>query len=212
LVLLGGKKQTLVQFESFYVLPLDRLDYASYLIFSVLGSTAIFEITVKQKMDIEEIDQKVKQWKSEGKTIAFTNGVFDILHVGHVRYLTEAAKLADKLVVAVNSDASVKRLGKGEDRPIHPEAARLEVIKALKPVTEAFIFSDDTPINAIQRILPNVLIKGGDYDPEETRSSHKRYIVGSSEVKKEGGLVTTIQLVHGFSSTQALTKLNKSGS
>lgn len=147
------------------------------------------------------------QWKAEGKKIVFTNGVFDILHVGHVDYLQKAKALGDKLVVAINDDASVKKLNKGPERPINPEGARATVVSALRCVDAAFIFSEDTPLQIIREILPDILVKGGDYDPMEKDPTKKSFIVGSREVILNEGKVVAIPLVAGFSSTEILKRL-----
>ncbi len=147
------------------------------------------------------------QWKLEGQKIVFTNGVFDILHVGHVDYLQKAKALGDKLVVAINDDASVRKLNKGPERPINPQAARAAVIGALRAVDATIIFSDETPLALIQSVLPDILVKGGDYDPLEKDTTQKSFIVGSLEVLANGGSVIAIPLVAGFSSTQIIGKI-----
>lgn len=153
------------------------------------------------------MNRKVQEWKSAGKKIVFTNGVFDILHVGHVDYLQKAKALGEVLIVAINDDASVKKLNKGPERPIHPEEARALVIGALRCVDATIIFKDETPIEVIKSILPDVLVKGGDYDPMEKNPSMKTFIVGSAEVYAAGGQVVTIPLVQGFSSTNIIGKI-----
>jgi D-glycero-beta-D-manno-heptose 1-phosphate adenylyltransferase len=156
-----------------------------------------------------EILALIKEWKKQHQKIVFTNGVFDILHVGHVDYLEKAKSLGDKLVVAVNSDDSVRRLNKAPERPINPEFARVKIISALKCVDAAFIFNEDTPLEIIQEILPDVLVKGGDYDASETDQTSKKYIAGSAEVKANGGAVVTIDLVQGFSTTGIVERMRK---
>lgn len=157
---------------------------------------------------IEELQQVVLQWKSEGDKVVFTNGVFDILHLGHVDYLEKSKALGTKLIVAINSDASVKRLGKGDERPINPEFARATIISALRCVDAVIIFSEDTPFDLITSLTPNVLVKGGDYNPDEIDESKKTYIVGSKEIKESGGCVVSIPIVEGFSTTSILKKLS----
>ncbi len=159
--------------------------------------------------DISELQSLVQQWNNAGETIVFTNGVFDILHLGHVDYLEKSKALGTKLIVAINSDASVKRLGKGDERPINPEFARATIISALRCVDATLIFSDDTPFNLITSLIPDVLVKGGDYDPNETDSSKKSFIVGSKEIKADGGQVVAIPLVSGYSTTSIVQKLSK---
>ncbi len=137
----------------------------------------------------------------QGKTIVFTNGCFDILHPGHTDYLGKAKKLGDLLVVGVNSDASVQRL-KGNNRPIQRAEARSLVLAALSAVDYVIEFNEDTPLNLIKSILPNILTKGGDYT-EET-------IVGSTEVKNSGGSVVVIPFLEGYSTSKIEQKIKES--
>lgn len=150
---------------------------------------------------------QVAEWRKQGEKIVFTNGVFDILHIGHVTYLQQAKALGHRLVVGLNSDASVRALGKGSERPIHPEPARAGVLLALKAVDMVIVFSDHTPLELIEALHPDVLVKGGDYDPEETDRASKRYMVGAIETKQRGGSVVAIPLLEGFSTTQIVGKL-----
>lgn len=136
---------------------------------------------------------------NKGKKIVFTNGVFDILHRGHVTYLAEARKLGDLLVLGLNSDSSVKRLGKGDDRPLNKEEDRKVVMSALKSVDFVEIFSEDTPLNLILEVKPNVLVKGGDYKIEQ--------IVGAKEVLGWGGEVYSLNFVDGYSTTSLIKKI-----
>lgn len=159
--------------------------------------------------DIKQLEDCVSQWKQQSQKVVFTNGVFDILHIGHVQYLQKAKELGDKLVVAINSDESVKKLNKGPERPINPEFARAYVIGALQYVDATIIFSGDTPIEVISKIKPDVLVKGGDYDANETDPSSKKYIVGSAEVIAAGGHVATIDLVEGYSTTGIVKKMRE---
>jgi len=155
---------------------------------------------------MEKLLQQIKAWREAGETIVFTNGVFDILHVGHVTYLEQAAALGTKLIVGVNSDASVRSLNKGPERPINPEWARVCVLEALRCVDAAIVFTDHTPLDLILSIQPNILVKGGDYNPDETDESNKTYMVGSKEVKAAGCRAVSIPLVEGFSTTNILNK------
>lgn len=134
---------------------------------------------------------------NQGKKIVFTNGCFDILHRGHVTYLTEARKLGDLLVVGVNSDASVKRL-KGPSRPINSEADRAFVLLGLKSVDAVEVFTEDTPLELIKLIRPQVLVKGGDWKIEQ--------IVGGKEVLSWGGQVLSLNFVNGFSTTSIIER------
>lgn len=154
-----------------------------------------------------ELKSLCEQWKSAGDKIVFTNGVFDILHQGHVTYLEEARALGNRLVVAINDDDSVRKLNKGVERPINPELARARVVGALRCVDATIIFKEATPLQTILGIMPDVLVKGGDYSAEETNPDSKTYIVGSAEVKAAGGRVVAIDLVPGFSTTSIVKKL-----
>jgi D-glycero-beta-D-manno-heptose 1-phosphate adenylyltransferase len=158
---------------------------------------------------LQDVAKKVDEWKIKGEKVVLTNGCFDILHVGHVTYLTRAAELGTKLVVALNTDESVKRLGKGDDRPINSETARLQVMAALGAVDAVLLFNEDTPLQLIQQIQPDVLVKGADYDPNETDPASKKYIVGREAVISNGGKVIAIDLVPGFSTTAILEKVRK---
>jgi rfaE bifunctional protein nucleotidyltransferase chain/domain len=154
-----------------------------------------------------EAIQKMELWRLKNDKIVFTNGCFDILHAGHVTYLAQAAALGNKLVVAVNTDSSVKRLGKGDDRPVNSEDARAFVLSALGFVDMVILFDTDTPIEIIEALKPDVLVKGADYDPNETDPTSKKYIVGSDIVNQYGGKVEAISLVDGFSTTGIINRL-----
>lgn len=133
----------------------------------------------------------------KNKKIVFTNGCFDLLHVGHIRYLQEARKLGDILVVGVNADASVRRL-KGPTRPVQNENDRAEILAALGAVDYTVLFSEDTPLELIQKVKPNILVKGGDWKPEQ--------IVGADFVMSHGGKVMSLQFVEGRSTTKLIEK------
>lgn len=148
----------------------------------------------------------VSTCRSDGRRVVFTNGVFDLLHLGHVTYLEAAKSLGDVLIVGMNNDGSVRRLGKGDDRPINPEHARAGVLAALRCVDAVVIFGDDTPYTLIEALQPDVLAKGGDYDPEVTDPADKRYMVGSDVVRARGGRVVSIPLVSGYSTTALLSR------
>jgi D-glycero-beta-D-manno-heptose 1-phosphate adenylyltransferase len=145
-----------------------------------------------------ELKKKTDQWRAEGKTIAFTNGCFDILHAGHIASLTEAAQHGDVLVVALNSDSSVKEL-KGENRPVNDEKARATVMAALGMVDAVTVFFEPTPRELIIAIQPDVLVKGGDYKVED--------IAGAKEVLDRGGKVVINPIVDGFSTTSIIQKM-----
>lgn len=131
----------------------------------------------------------------------FTNGVFDILHRGHVTYLAQARALGASLIVALNADESVRRLGKGGDRPVNPLADRLAVVAALEATSLVTSFDEDTPLELIVRIKPEVLVKGGDWRPRE--------IVGAREVESRGGRVHSIPFMHERSTTDLLAQIRK---
>ncbi len=141
---------------------------------------------------------QVATWKASGKRIVFTNGCFDILHLGHVDYLEKASEKGDKLIIGINTDKSVKRL-KGDNRPVNNEIARARILAALAFVDAVTFFDEDTPLALIQMISPDVLIKGSDY----TISN----IVGADIVLKNGGKVETIELVSGYSTTQIINQI-----
>jgi len=156
-------------------------------------------------VDRREFVLRCHDLRSRGSRLVFTNGCFDIVHRGHVEYLAAARRLGDLLVVAVNSDASVRKL-KGPGRPIVTEEDRAEVVAALRAVDLVTIFDDDTPLNLIREILPDVLVKGGDYDPDATEGS--AYIVGSAEVRRAGGAVAVIPLLPGRSTSGIARQLS----
>jgi D-glycero-beta-D-manno-heptose 1-phosphate adenylyltransferase len=158
-------------------------------------------ITNKIK-SLNELVVFVKEKKQLGKSIVFTNGCFDILHKGHVDYLAQAADKGNILVVGVNTDESVKRLGKSPSRPIQDEAARAYLIASLESVSAVILFNEDTPLELITAILPDVLVKGADYKPES--------IVGYSIVKENGGNVETINFIEGYSTTVIEKKIKES--
>lgn len=147
---------------------------------------------------LEEILEVRKQYRQAHKTVAFTNGCFDLLHVGHVRYLNQARALADCLLVAVNSDRSVRQL-KGPGRPIVPELERAEIIAALACVDHVFLFDDLTPQRVIDAIVPDVLVKGADWEADK--------IVGRETVERAGGIVRRIPLVEGASTSAIIARI-----
>jgi D-beta-D-heptose 7-phosphate kinase/D-beta-D-heptose 1-phosphate adenosyltransferase len=146
------------------------------------------------------LKDKLEELRKKGKKIAFTNGCFDILHVGHVRYLREAKKTADVLVLALNSDSSVRSI-KGEKRPLMNEKERAEILAALECIDFVTIFPELTPLELINYLKPDILIKGGDW-PEEK-------VVGGEEIKKWGGRVAIIPEVEGKSTTNIVEKIKK---
>lgn len=155
----------------------------------------------------EEMAKRVQEWKQSGEKVVFTNGCFDILHEGHVTYLAKAADFGSKLVIAINTDASVKRQGKGEERPINPESSRALILASLGFVDGVVFFDEDTPVSVIELLKPDVLVKGADYDADEEDASSKKYIVGRETMLANGGEVKTVALVEGFSTTSIVKKL-----
>lgn len=158
------------------------------------------DIIEKKIFSLPELVRRIAQWRLLGKTVAFTNGVFDIMHRGHIASLSQAASEADYLVVGLNSDASTKRL-KGDSRPVNDEQARATVMAALLMVDAVVLFEEDTPLELIKALMPDVLVKGGDYTEEQ--------IVGAKEVKANGGKVVINPIVEGYSTTGIIGKINK---
>ena len=148
--------------------------------------------------DEKSLETKLDLWRKNGKTIVFSNGCFDILHRGHVEYLSKAADLGNVLVIGLNTDDSVRRL-KGPSRPVNDEKARAVVLAALEFVDAVIFFEEDTPYNLIKCVQPDVLVKGKDYKAED--------IVGYDIVTAKGGKVETIELVEGFSTTKTIESL-----
>ena len=145
-----------------------------------------------------ELAAVLDEHRRQGQRIVFTNGVFDLVHPGHIRYLRTARAMGDVLVVALNSDTSVRRL-KGELRPILPEVERIKIIAALEMVDYVTVFDDDTPLETIELLRPDVLVKGGDYAVDE--------IVGRDCVEAGGGHVSPLQLVEGFSTSGMIERI-----
>ena len=157
--------------------------------------------TIKTRiLDRQQLIQEVVRLRLKSKTIAFTNGVFDILHEGHIAVLSKAASFADILIVGINSDASVKKI-KGEDRPVNNENSRALILASLIMVDNVVIFEEETPLEIIKLIQPDVLLKGGDYTLDT--------IVGAKEVIAHGGRVEIVPLLEGFSTTNIIEKISK---
>ncbi len=157
---------------------------------------------IKQKIyTLPQLLAKVASWRVTNKTVAFTNGCFDILHEGHIFSLSVAAKEADFLIVGINSDGSTKRL-KGPERPVNHEQSRALLLASLAIVDAVVIFEEDTPFELISAILPDVLVKGGDYTIEQ--------IAGSKEVLANGGRVVINPIVEGFSTTGIIQQIKSS--
>jgi len=162
------------------------------------------ESTLVNKINtLPQLLQKVAQWKADGQKLVFTNGVFDLIHTGHITYLAQAAELGHKLIIGLNSDASVKRL-KGETRPVNHQDSRALLLSAFFFIDAIVVFEEDTPANLINAVMPDVLVKGGDYTIEN--------IVGANEVMANGGEVKTINFVEGYSSTSIINKIRSHSS
>jgi D-glycero-beta-D-manno-heptose 1-phosphate adenylyltransferase len=151
-------------------------------------------------MGLPDLLLQVNRWRFLGKSLAFTNGCFDILHEGHIYSLSQAAQEADILIVGVNSDTSTRRL-KGVHRPINPEKSRARILASLVMVDAVVIFDQDTPLELIRAILPDVIIKGGDYREDQ--------VVGAKEVRANGGRVVINPIVEGFSTTSLIDKIHR---
>jgi len=157
------------------------------------------EQTLLNKLyNLESLKTELASWKADGKKVVFTNGVFDLLHIGHITYLAKAAELGDKLIIGLNSDASVKRI-KGESRPVNDQNSRAILLAALFFVDAVIVFDEDTPHQLITALLPGILVKGADYAIED--------IVGGKEVIANGGEVKTIDFVDGYSSTAIINRI-----
>lgn len=147
-----------------------------------------------------ELLEKVRAFKKQGKKIVFTNGCYDLLHGGHVRFLAKAKKMGDVLILALNSDASVRRI-KGPKRPITPQSERLELMSCLESVDIATLFDEDDPYEIIKGVVPDVLVKGGDWAPDK--------IIGADVVRANGGKVRNIKYEKGKSTTNIIKKIVK---
>ena len=157
---------------------------------------------IKDKIfNLNDLKNKVTSWKENGHKIVFTNGCFDIMHKGHIEVLSKSSDLGDKLIIGLNSDSSVQKL-KGNSRPIIDENSRAIALAALSFVDAIVLFSEETPINLISNLTPDILAKGGDYEI--------RTIVGHEIVQKNGGEVILIPFVDGFSSTNIINKIKNS--
>lgn len=163
------------------------MDYLSY----------INQKIVRNKETIQDI---LSQWRFKEEKIVFTNGCFDILHRGHIEYLAQAAALGSKLIIGLNTDSSVKRL-KGENRPVNDQESRALLLSSLIFTDKVIFFDEDTPLELIRFVQPDILVKGSDYKPEN--------IVGYEIVKAKGGKIVTFNLVQGFSTTSILHKLSE---
>lgn len=155
--------------------------------------------TIRQKiLSLNDAKTQIELYRRENQKIIWTNGVFDLLHPGHIRYLCDARALGERLIVGINSDDSVRRL-KGPKRPVNPENARLLQMAALQMIDLVILFEDDTPLQCILTLKPDIIAKGGDYQPDE--------VVGGHEVRSWGGQVVIIPLEPGHSSSGIIEKI-----
>ena len=155
---------------------------------------------IEKILSLEQMLRERERLRAAGARLVFTNGVFDLLHVGHVRYLTQARALGDALVVAINSDRTVREL-KGADRPVFEQAERAEIVAALKVVDYVVVFDDVSPRKLIATLLPDVLVKGGDYQLDQ--------IHGREEVEAAGGKVISLPFVEGASTTALIERMGR---
>jgi rfaE bifunctional protein nucleotidyltransferase chain/domain len=158
------------------------------------------EIIQDKIFNEDELMRQLLMWRFYGKKIVFTNGCFDLLHKGHVHYLAQARDLGDVLVIGLNSDSSVRTLGKGPARPLQDESARALILASLHVVSAVVLFSTTTPASLIELVQPDVLVKGGDYQD-------LTQIVGYETVMRKGGIVTTIPFIDGYSTTAIENKI-----
>ncbi len=156
------------------------------------------EIIKTKILDPDALLRNLAIWRFKGKKIVFTNGCFDILHAGHIAYLSKAKDLGSILILGLNTDASVKRL-KGENRPVNDQDSRAIVLAALRFIDAIILFDEDTPYQLIKLIQPDILVKGSDYKADE--------IVGADIVKDKGGKIVTVDFLEGFSTTSLLEKI-----
>lgn len=162
------------------------------------------DIIKRKIVSKEDISPLLAQWRLKSQKIVFTNGCFDILHQGHIDYLSKAADLGDKLIIGLNTDSSVKMQKKGDERPIQDEDSRAVILAALSFTDAIVFFSEETPLSLIELIKPDVLVKGSDYEIRD--------IVGSEVVLQKGGEVKTIDFLPGFSTSSIVEKIRRSDS
>lgn len=158
------------------------------------------EESARKIVTLPEAKKQVKAWQQAGHHVVFTNGCFDLIHLGHVDYLEKARMLGDKLVLGLNTDDSVSRF-KGPERPLQDEISRARVLAAMQFIDLVVFFNEDTPLSLISELLPDILVKGSDYLADN--------IVGADVVKKNGGVVKTIDFVPGYSTTRIVEKIKK---
>jgi D-glycero-beta-D-manno-heptose 1-phosphate adenylyltransferase len=158
------------------------------------------EESARKIVTLQQARAQVKDWQHTGNQVVFTNGCFDLIHLGHVDYLEKARMLGDKLVIGLNTDDSVSRF-KGPERPLQDQISRSRVLASMQFVDLVVFFNEDTPLNLISELIPNILVKGSDYLADD--------IVGADVVKKNGGVVKTIDFVPGYSTTRIVEKIKR---
>lgn len=158
-------------------------------------------VSITEKIfTLPALTAQVKEWKNEGRKVAFTNGVFDLLHKGHIFSLSQAAEQGDVLIIGLNADSSVKKM-KGNDRPVNDQDARALILASLSIIDAVVIFEEETPLNLIKTLLPDVLIKGGDYTIDQ--------IAGAKEVVMNGGKVVINPIIEGYSTSAIIQAIRK---
>ncbi|MBC8317652.1 MAG: D-glycero-beta-D-manno-heptose 1-phosphate adenylyltransferase [Desulfobulbaceae bacterium] len=183
--------------------PLDGATLSrSRSLFSSAGVRPYRNNNAEKITELSALKEKIERYKTTGSRIVFTNGCFDILHEGHATYLEAARKTGDYLVVGLNSDSSIKAI-KGPGRPVNNESSRARLLASLGCVDHVVLFSEETPIELIKELLPDVLVKGADWPVEK--------IVGGKEVLEAGGSVINIDMVEGFSTTGLIDQIKKQG-
>lgn len=165
------------------------------------------EVIQSKIYEREPLLKLVNTWKFKDHKVVFTNGCFDILHRGHIDYLAKTADSGGKLIVGINTDASVKQQNKASTRPLQDEQSRALILASLHFVDAVILFDEKTPEELIAFLKPDILVKGADYDANETDRESKKYIVGSASVKANGGQVKTIEFLEGFSTTAIENKI-----
>lgn len=175
-----------------------------------LPKLAALDVIQAKIFSKEILEKNVAVAKFKQRKVVFTNGCFDLLHRGHIDYLAKASDLGHELYIGLNSDASVKRQGKSSSRPLQDEQTRALILASLHFVTGVILFDEDTPLELIRFIQPDVLVKGADYDANEKDPASKKYIVGSDLVRNYGGTVQTIAFLEGFSTTAIEQKIKNS--
>lgn len=175
-----------------------------------VNKLSALEVLQSKIYEAEPLLKTVATWRFKDQKVVFTNGCFDILHLGHIDYLAKASNLGGKLIVALNSDSSVKLQKKGVNRPLQDQQSRAMILASLHFVDAVILFDDATPLSLIEFLKPDVLVKGADYDANETDTNSKKYIVGSTIVKANGGEVKTIEFLEGYSTTAIENKIKVS--